>query len=713
MPCKCCVPGCRSNYRGQEYISMFTFPTDPDLKDKWLELIGQKDYIVKKNSLVCAKHFEPHFIVTANPVKGTSLSTPRTRVKLQKDALPTIFPPVSSPSSFELFRKRKIIRKGTEDTSDAENSLIKDSVVSFRSLCKEIDSHIQQWMSKSNPAVTSEDEDTSRCPQGDVGEAAYVTQKLKFLEQQRKYTHMFTDHLIDKMIREGQTWVKNVAVNRLGFPDVCQNLDKAVKFLCLMCDELLSMSSGPHFSTMLSNRRMMYKPPVSTVHSTSTSEMRRPTPEHGDKPGNKEDRHEGVGNNTLECVKKEISEDNISEMMEASDQKMKQEKNSLLTGDNLRSKYSNSNKKIFKCEFCDAVFDQSARLKAHISKHTGVKPFPCDMCDAGFRAAENLRVHIRKHTGEKPFVCDECGAGFISSKKLRIHWTTHTGEKLYNCDLCGSGFNRAPLLKAHMVKHTGVKPYRCEVCGVGFTVKSRVQIHMRKHTGEKPYPCQDCDARFLTRRQLKVHRVSHTGEKPYKCDVCGSGFNQAFNLQLHKRKHTGEIPYKFDKGQKPKPYVCEVCGQQFYSTSGLRQHRKKHTGKITLYKCDVCGVSFSAKISLINHQRKHTGETPYSCDVCGLQFSVITSLQSHQRKHTGEKPHLCDICGTKFAFKSSLQDHKRLHTGEKPFKCDLCGSDFSNRKKLKRHKKIHAGNYLRSSGGSSLDMSECDALMLV
>lgn len=42
------------------------------------------------------------------------------------------------------------------------------------------------------------------------------------------------------MIREGQSWAKNRAANRSGFSDVCQNLDKAVKFLCLMCDELLS-----------------------------------------------------------------------------------------------------------------------------------------------------------------------------------------------------------------------------------------------------------------------------------------------------------------------------------------------------------------------------------------------------------------------------------------------------------------------------------------
>ncbi|BFZ14273.1 hypothetical protein BsWGS_17312 [Bradybaena similaris] len=687
MPCKCCVPGCRSNYRGQEYISMFTFPTNPGLKEKWLELIGRKDYIVKKNSLVCAKHFEPHLVITANRVKradGTLLSTPRTRVKLQNDALPTIFSQASSSSSAELPRKRIVTKdeKSTEGTGDADNCLIKDSV-SFRSLCKEIDSHIHQLMSNSNLAVTAKDKDTSRCPQVT---ALLTMGKGDTTQENPNFTN------------------KSVVEN-----DSCQKIETIDS----------GMYSCPHCSAVLSHRSMLYKH-ISEVHSNSSSEEGGASAvvcaEYSDKPVNT-GHHESDGNNKLKCVSSINSQDDITELIETRIQKLIHENSSLLK---LRSKSVYTNKKTFKCEFCGAAFEDSSKLKAHTSKHTGVKPFQCDMCGAGFTVAENLRLHIRKHTGEKPFVCDECGAAFISSKNLRVHRTSHTGEKPYNCDLCGSGFNRAYSLQAHMVKHTGVKPFKCEVCGVGFTVKSRVQIHMRIHTGEKPYACDDCGARFVTRRQLKVHRVSHTGEKPYKCDVCGAGFNQAFNLQVHKRKNTEENPYSCDKGQKryrcvtgPKPYVCEVCGQQFYSTSGLRQHKKKHTGKSTPHKCDVCGVAFTAKISLINHQRKHTGETPYSCDICDLRFSVIESLQNHRRKHTGEKPYPCDICDAKFAFRSSLQDHRRLHTGEKPYKCDLCGADFSNPKKLKRHKKIHSGSNLQSSGGSSFDLSERGVLMLV
>ncbi|CAG9773624.1 unnamed protein product [Ceutorhynchus assimilis] len=58
MPRKCCVLGCRSNYDGtSEKVSVFQFPIDKDLKDKWLEAINRKDYVPSKYAGVCQKHF--------------------------------------------------------------------------------------------------------------------------------------------------------------------------------------------------------------------------------------------------------------------------------------------------------------------------------------------------------------------------------------------------------------------------------------------------------------------------------------------------------------------------------------------------------------------------------------------------------------------------------------------------------------------------------
>ncbi|BFZ14268.1 hypothetical protein BsWGS_17307 [Bradybaena similaris] len=724
---KCCVPGCRSNYRGKSQTPVFRFPSGPNLKKKWLELIGRRD--VNKDSVVCAKHFQPHCLITVSHVEqddGTILLVPRTTPKLQSGALPTIFPHVSPSSSAKLPsssaklpsssaklpRKRKAFEDHNKDnaTGDLEikqqNYDIKDSTASFHSPCKENDSHIHQQMSKFNLPVISTVDDTSGCAQ---------------------------------MVKEGQMRTRNSAKRRPHFTKVCQNFDKKVELQSLVCDEqsgtvtadikveipsplehcqtsleLPDSTSGgesvstvsrtsdtsqslapgqatgtfycPQCSIELPDRSKLYMHFINTHINGSSKKSHASTnicAEYNDKSVNKGGCHEGV------------ADDRDNE------------------GDQKQT-HSCTAEKSHKPEVCSTGCVnvgqlQTRKHKAHTIKHTGVKPFHCDVYGFGFTVKCNMNIHLRKHTTEKPYVCEYCGVRFVNRRQLKFHTTSHTGEKPFKCDVCMLGFNYAVSLQAHKVQHTGVKPFLCEVCGVGFTVKSYVQIHMRKHTGEKPYACEDCGARFFNRRQLKVHRISHTGEKPYKCDICEAGYRQAFSLLLHKRKHTGKEPYK--RGKRYKQYVCQICGQNFSSNSAVQHHKRRHTGEKP-HQCDVCGLKFSVKSSLINHKSKHTGETPYSCDVCGLKFSVITSLQSHQRKHTGEKPYLCDICGKEFAFRGSLQDHKRLHTGEKPYKCVLCFANFSNRKKLKRHKTVHTNN-LHTSGGPGSDLSECGALQLV
>ncbi|BFZ14279.1 hypothetical protein BsWGS_17318 [Bradybaena similaris] len=720
MPKKCCVPECRSNYDStREYVTVFKFPSDSVMRETWKKCIPRKNWTPTKSAVVCRKHFRPCDMILSDTItddNGVQRQRPRKNPVLRPNAYPCLFsgrPPVYLPVPAP--QSQKGLGKSAAEVVKTVIAEIKDGKLPLQG---HSDTSLKLPDSASGDGSASTSSAASDTKQalapGQVTDSSVLNQKSEASSQDiRQFTSIPVSAVsqvpvVVTGLFNGQDISLDVSQILFGTAAAAQMTAISTIVLAVTTQEnpnamnksvvesdtsqkaIETVDSGmyscPHCSAVLSHRSMLYKH-ISKVHSNSSSEEGGASvvvcAEHSDKPVNTEGRQESDENNRLECVKSENSKD-ITELTEISSQKLIHKNSSL---SNLHSKNGNSNKKTFKCEFCIAAFDDSSKLKAHTSKHTGVKPFYCGVCGAGFTVTENLRIHMRKHTGEKPFVCGDCGDRFVSNKRLKIHRTAHTGEKPYKCDVCGLDFNEAYSLQAHMVKHTGVKPYQCEVCGVGFTFKSYMYTHMRKHTGEKPYACDDCGDRFVNKRQLKVHRISHTGEKPYKCDECGAGFNQAFTLQLHKKKHTGDKSYKYDRGQK---HECEICGQQFSSHSGLWQHKKRHTGGKP-YKCDVCGVAFAVKISLINHERKHTGETPYSCEICGLRFSVISSLQNHQRKHTGEKPHVCDICGTKFAFKGSLRDHKRLHTGEKPYKCDLCCADFSNPKKLKRHKKVHAG----------------------
>lgn len=56
MPRVCSVPGCRSNYNGEDYVTCFKFPTDEKMKGKWERKIHRENFKSNKNSGVCIKH---------------------------------------------------------------------------------------------------------------------------------------------------------------------------------------------------------------------------------------------------------------------------------------------------------------------------------------------------------------------------------------------------------------------------------------------------------------------------------------------------------------------------------------------------------------------------------------------------------------------------------------------------------------------------------
>ena len=40
---KCCVVGCRSSYQGEEIAPVFSFPSDKDIKNRWIKFVNRKD----------------------------------------------------------------------------------------------------------------------------------------------------------------------------------------------------------------------------------------------------------------------------------------------------------------------------------------------------------------------------------------------------------------------------------------------------------------------------------------------------------------------------------------------------------------------------------------------------------------------------------------------------------------------------------------------
>lgn len=157
MPQKCCVPNCRGNYdKTKEYaedkVSVFRFPSDPELRTKWLRKIPREGLEVNDRTVVCEKHFVPEFIIrvdTATRADGSILSVPRKYPKLAADAYPSLFPNNSSYLSSEPPKKRKspaerFAEQSARDNEDFQTWIREDEISSFDELLLKIDDFVKK-----------------------------------------------------------------------------------------------------------------------------------------------------------------------------------------------------------------------------------------------------------------------------------------------------------------------------------------------------------------------------------------------------------------------------------------------------------------------------------------------------------------------------------------------------------------------------------------
>ena len=52
MPCRCSVPNCNGNYSALSKVTVFGYPKEPELKNKWLQDVIRKDFKSSPSSKV-------------------------------------------------------------------------------------------------------------------------------------------------------------------------------------------------------------------------------------------------------------------------------------------------------------------------------------------------------------------------------------------------------------------------------------------------------------------------------------------------------------------------------------------------------------------------------------------------------------------------------------------------------------------------------------
>ena len=67
---KCCVVGCRSNYKGEEIVPVFSFPRDENIKNRRKKFVNRKDWQPTSSVVISIKHFEGKFLKKGEHKKG-------------------------------------------------------------------------------------------------------------------------------------------------------------------------------------------------------------------------------------------------------------------------------------------------------------------------------------------------------------------------------------------------------------------------------------------------------------------------------------------------------------------------------------------------------------------------------------------------------------------------------------------------------------------
>ncbi|CAH0589226.1 unnamed protein product [Chrysodeixis includens] len=349
--------------------------------------------------------------------------------------------------------------------------------------------------------------------------------------------------------------------------------------------------------------------------------------------------------------------------------------------------------------------------------------YKCKICFKAFANVNSCRIHVASHDPSQGSAeCPVCKLRFKNMVIANSHANRAHGKKFY-CKSCPKTFNNVDVAKKHQRWHSGYV-YRCPLCPFTSLHESSLGVHRRRaHAGHvreikansttqmaakdtdisKEYRCEKCNVVFVSDTAKKLHMLSSSHDKAkaelcsqitsdaiitMTCNTCGKEFSSISELVTHTR---AEHPRAKRRRSDSYPTQCELCDE---TVSNRKKHwhhvRRQHPKEIDTYRpvisavCDTCGKGFQNSTKLRLHQLRHVSPT-LQCACCPRLFYDKYALARHAATHCSEKPHSCRTCGRAFKLRGNLERHSRVHTDIAPYECTMCGKKFKYSSSVNLH----------------------------
>lgn len=354
---------------------------------------------------------------------------------------------------------------------------------------------------------------------------------------------------------------------------------------------------------------------------------------------------------------------------------------------------------LFKCEFCDLVFNRRSTLEDHTNMLHGlvglIDSTHCSMCGETFSRSSTLARHI---AAPHNFPCKKCEMKFQSKLALSKHNSVCPNKHIV-------------IEEEEPEKKPPKRRKRNAKKGLGSpskrTKKSKKDDVIEDELSESDMDSNENSIVDPVDREDSKSNCSMLSTK-LEDDSSEDEMNLSERLKAKSKKaktaEESEDSDKSEEEERPEPKskkakitrICDVCGQ---TISGGPGSLRSHQARDHKFACDQCDKRFVMKSRLKVHQDTiHKSEIyEFECKLClfrlysGTKISM-TLVKNKIDKHRSLTHNFsCDDCDLKFVSAERLSYHKSNSHGSEfttDYHCIVCDKVIENKDDTKRIKEF-------------------------